>query len=343
MVIKFLNKKGQEFEIDCGEDEILLQAGLRNGVVLPYECSTGTCGSCKALAKPGTVNVNEKDLDGFKNVKISKGEFLLCQGTAKENCKILLNTDLSKSNNDDQLPFHQKAYLKDFKEVARETITANFYLSGKISFKAGQYIVVKHPSIEGYRAYSMTNFEENSDLLSLVIKNKIDGELTNYLFNSKDDEIKFDIFGPIGKATFNPLEKKNLLMIAGGTGIAGLMSILNHADQLSYFENYKIDLFFGVRKYEDFFFLDEITNLSKKYIGNFNVYFITSDEKVDSKISSCDVSNGFVHEVFENNLKSDYSERIAFLGGPSKMIDLLIPTLLKIGINPDSVRYDKFG
>ena len=68
MVIKFLNKKGQEFEIDCGEDEILLQAGLRNGILLPYECSTGTCGSCKALAKPGTVNVNEKDLDGFKNV-----------------------------------------------------------------------------------------------------------------------------------------------------------------------------------------------------------------------------------------------------------------------------------
>ena len=165
MVIKFLNKKGQEFEIDCGEDEILLQAGLRNGVVLPYECSTGTCGSCKALAKPGTVNVNEKDLDGFKNVKISKGEFLLCQGTAKENCKILINTNLSKSNNDYQLPFHQKAYLKDFKEVARETITANFYLSGKISFKAGQYIIVKHPSVEGYRAYSMTNFEENSDLL----------------------------------------------------------------------------------------------------------------------------------------------------------------------------------
>ena len=62
MVIKYLNKKGQEFEIDCGEDEILLHAGLRNGVVLPYECSTGTCGSCKALAKPGTVNVNEKDL-----------------------------------------------------------------------------------------------------------------------------------------------------------------------------------------------------------------------------------------------------------------------------------------
>ena len=50
MVIKFLNKKGQEFEIDCGEDEILLQAGLRNWVALPYECSTGTCGSCKALA-----------------------------------------------------------------------------------------------------------------------------------------------------------------------------------------------------------------------------------------------------------------------------------------------------
>jgi Flavodoxin reductases (ferredoxin-NADPH reductases) family 1 len=132
-------------------------------------------------------------------------------------------------------------------------------------------------------------------------------------------------------------------MIAGGTGIAGLMSILNHADQLRYFEDYKVDLFFGVRKYEDFFFYDEICNLSKKYNGNIKIFFITSDEKVSSKINSYDVHNGFVHEIFENNLKNDYSDRIAFLGGPSKMIDLLIPTLLKIGINPDSVRYDKFG
>ena len=343
MVIKFLNKKGQEFEIDCGEDEILLQAGLRNGVVLPYECSTGTCGSCKALAKPGTVNVNEKDLDGFKSVKISKGVFLLCQGTAKENCKILLNTNLSKSDKEKQLPFHQKAYLKDIKEVARETITANFYLSEKISFRAGQYIVIKHPSIEGYRAYSMTNFKEDSDLLSLVIKNKINGKLTNFLFNSKNDEISFDIFGPIGKAIFNPIEKKNLVLIAGGSGIAGLMSILNHADQLRYFEEFKVDIFFGVRKYDDFFFLNEICALLEKYKDNVEIYFITSDEEVSSKINSCDVHSGFVHEVFENNLKSDYSERIAFLGGPSKMIDLVIPILLRIGVSPDFIRFDKFG
>ena len=343
MVIKFLNKKGQEFEVNCDEDEILLQAGLRNGILLPYECSTGTCGSCKALAKPGTVNVNEKDLDGFKSVKISKGEFLLCQGTAKENCKILLNTNLFKSNKEEQLPFHQKAYLKDLKEVARETITANFYLSEKISFKAGQYIIIKHPSIEGYRAYSMTNFKENSDLLSLVIKNKINGKLTNFLFDSKDDELLFDVFGPIGKATFNPLEKKNLVLVAGGTGIAGLMSIINHADKLRYFEKFKVDIFFGVRKYEDFFFLNEICKLSEKYNGNIKTYFITSDEEVSSKINSFNVHNGFVHEVFEDNLKSDYSERIAFLGGPSKMIDLVIPILLRIGISPDFVRFDKFG
>ena len=153
----------------------------------------------------------------------------------------------------------------------------------------------------------------------------------------------FQIFGPVGKATFNPLEKKNLMLIAGGTGIAGLMSILNHADQLKYFEKFSADIFFGVRRSEDFFFLDEISELSKKYHDSINVYLITSDEKMRSKIDSHKVYNGLVHEIFEDNLKNDYSDRIAFLGGPSRMIDMVIPILLRIGVSPDFIRFDKFG
>ena len=35
--------------------ERLLHAGLAAGIGLPYECATGTCGSCKATVLEGSV------------------------------------------------------------------------------------------------------------------------------------------------------------------------------------------------------------------------------------------------------------------------------------------------
>ena len=47
MKINVQNKNG-ELSFDCGENESILYAGLRQGVGLPYECATGTCGTCRA-------------------------------------------------------------------------------------------------------------------------------------------------------------------------------------------------------------------------------------------------------------------------------------------------------
>ncbi|MGH7397823.1 MAG: 2Fe-2S iron-sulfur cluster-binding protein, partial [Candidatus Rokuibacteriota bacterium] len=40
-----------DFECDPGEK--ILHAALRRGVELPYECATGTCGTCKAKLVSG--------------------------------------------------------------------------------------------------------------------------------------------------------------------------------------------------------------------------------------------------------------------------------------------------
>src|SRR5690606_41748700 len=42
--------KNGEFRFECNEGEHVLYAGLRQGIDLPYECATGTCGTCKARA-----------------------------------------------------------------------------------------------------------------------------------------------------------------------------------------------------------------------------------------------------------------------------------------------------
>src|SRR5260221_367222 len=64
--------------------EKVLYAGLRAGIDLPYECATGTCGTCKAKAVAGSVHDGWPAAPGKKFVKPAAGEFLMCQCAAEE-------------------------------------------------------------------------------------------------------------------------------------------------------------------------------------------------------------------------------------------------------------------
>jgi toluene monooxygenase electron transfer component len=80
--------------------------------------------------------------------------------------------------------------------------------------------------------------------------------LFGWLFSGKAPGARLDLFGPLGKATFYPDLTRNILCIAGGTGIAGMMSILSRACRARYFDRYQGHVFFGVRTMQDTFYLD---------------------------------------------------------------------------------------
>ena len=56
MKIAIQSKRG-DAAFDCCDGETILHAGLRQGLTLPYECATGTCGTCRARVVSGDVHV----------------------------------------------------------------------------------------------------------------------------------------------------------------------------------------------------------------------------------------------------------------------------------------------
>ena len=94
-----------------------------------------------------------------------------------------------------------------------------------------------------------------------------------------------DLFGPLGAATFHPDLGKNLLCIAGGSGIAGMMSILSRATQVRHFERHTGDLFFGVRTRRDVFFLDELAAFQAQAPEALRVTIALSDEDVQTMLA----------------------------------------------------------
>ena len=74
-------------EFECEPGEKILHAGLRSGVELPYECATGTCGTCKARLTSGRTESEWPEAPGRKYFK-SEGDLLTCQSVAHDDCAL---------------------------------------------------------------------------------------------------------------------------------------------------------------------------------------------------------------------------------------------------------------
>ena len=203
------------------------------------------------------------------------------------------------------------------------------------------------PDVPGYRGYSMVNFERGTKRFEFVIKKKPGGGASEWLFKGDADGAQVQLFGPLGAATFYPNLGKNLLCIAGGSGIAGMMSILARARQERYFEQFDGHVFFGVRTYRDGFYLAELSQLAREF-PRLRVTIALSDEAVPQQAReehpALAFEQGFVHEVAGRAMQGKYQNVRAYLAGPPPAVDASIRMLLlQAKLPADHIRYDKFS
>src|SRR5581483_2184086 len=157
------------------------------------------------------------------------------------------------------VPAAHTGTLQSARLLTHDVIAFSVELERPQDFDAGQFMAVQVPTVPGYRGLSMVNYERRARRLDFVVKKKPGGRASEWLFNGGVEGSKVDLFGPLGSATFFPGLAKNVLCIAGGSGIAGMMSILERARQERYFEQYAGYVFFGVRTMNDAFYLDELS------------------------------------------------------------------------------------
>ena len=333
-------------EIECATHERILYAALRAGLGVSYECATGSCGTCKARARPGTVEGVWPQAPGHAYLKRDRGEFLMCQGAALGDCEILVPSQLDAGAGDAPRPRHMSGTLADVHSLTHDVDAFRIELDRPATFNAGQFVVLAAPGLPGYRAYSMVNYAADTDRLDFVVKHKPGGGFSSWLGPGRAGSA-LDMFGPLGKATWRPKEGKDLLCIAGGSGVAGMMSILSHAVSSGHFERRRGYLFFGVRTREDMFFADELARLVESAAGRLSVTVAFSDEQVvdrGSRIPRCiDIAQGFVHLVAGERMAGAWSDLTAFVAGPPPMVDGALRMLVMEARLPASdIRYDKF-
>jgi toluene monooxygenase electron transfer component len=342
-----VSARNRAFQFDSAPGERLLYAGLASAINLPYECGTGTCGTCKAKLIAGEIEDLWPQASGRKYLK-QPGEYLMCQCVAKTDCSLEVANFVYTMDPGACTPHHGSGTIKNVKTLAPDVMSFSLELDAPCDFDAGQFVVLEVPGVTGFRGYSMTNFERASRRFEFVIKRKPGGGATEWLFAGGAEGKKARWFGPLGTATFFPTLGKNILCIAGGSGIAGIMAILARAAHERYFDQYTGHVFFGVRTYADAFFLSELAALVADFNDKLKVVVALSDEDVPASAQAAHPTltfdQGLVHEVAARHMQGRYQNVRAYLAGPPPAVDGAIRMLLlQAKLTADNIRYDKFS
>ncbi len=294
---------------------------------------------------PATVEVRWKEAPGGARLKPEKGDILMCQTWARSDCLLRVPAELAVS--DKSRPALRRGVIREVRKLTKDVAHFDLHLSAPMTFQAGQFVVLEAAGVTGGRAYSMVNFASDIDRLALVLKRKPGGRFSDWFFGEAAGPAEVEVFGPLGRAVFRPEESRNIVCIAGGSGIAGMMSILECAAQADHFRIHKGAVFFGVRTLADTFYLERLSRYAAASHGNLDVTVALSHEAaatpLHAELPALRLAEGMVHDVAANAMAERDRNVLAYIAGPPIMVDSTIRSLIAGGIAVRDIRYDKFG
>lgn len=325
---------GSETAFECEAGDTILRAGLRSGLGLPYECNVGACGSCKVDLISGEVENNWPEAPGLSRRDIRKGRILACQCRAVSDVEISVRLDETLVPR--FTPHQQLVKLVSKTPVTQDMIQFDFRAENKADFVPGQYALLKLRGVGAPRAYSMSNLPNSDGIWSFIIRRVPDGEATAKLFESLEvgDEAMLD--GPYGNAYLREEDTRDIVCIAGGSGLAPLASILRAISANADMKN-DIRFFYGARTEADVFG-PELLDCTKALDGRYSQTIALSEGESGGAYES-----GFIHEHVQGALEGRMKDFKYYIAGPPPMTEAITRMLVidnQVDIN--NVHYDRF-
>lgn len=341
-----LNARNGAHRFSTRADERILYAGLAQAIELPYECASGTCGTCKARLVSGEIAQLWPNAPGNKYLK-SREEFLMCQCVARTDCTIEVANFVAPIDSDGYVPSIHQGEITQVERLTNDVLRIKLRIDVEMDYDAGQFAMLRFQGIDGWRAWSMANFSRGARELTFIVRRKPSGAVSELVFNEPCIGRTVEIFGPLGRAIFYPGLNRDILCIAGGSGIAGMLAILECAEQAKYFQSHRGNVFFGVRSAADAFLLQELSEIASRCGDGLDVTVALSNEpphtSLFSEYPSLSFDSGYVHEVAQRKMQGQYQYTCAYLAGPPPSVDASVRMLLMARVTTDNIRYDKFS
>src|SRR6478672_11613986 len=142
-------------ELDCREDQTILDACLREGIWLPHACTHGTCGTCKAVVLDGEVDFGDASPYALLDSERDEGAVLIC--VAMPEADTVIEGEVDVEDGVDVHPVRDyTGAVTTLDDVASDVRRVVIALDRPLAFNAGQYVQLQLPSGET-RPYSVAS------------------------------------------------------------------------------------------------------------------------------------------------------------------------------------------
>jgi aromatic O-demethylase, reductase subunit len=231
--------------VRCAPGQGILDAFLRAGRWLPNSCNQGTCGTCKVRLCSGEVDHRESPTSTLPFDERHRGWLLACQATPRTD--IVLEPLAGSALGCTTAPLRDLlAAVESVQDVARDTRRLVLTLAEPFAFRAGQHVELTVPGTEHSRRYSMANAPADNLRLELQVRREPGGVASDkWVFGRAEPGQEVAARGPLGDFWWEDDTDEPVVMLAGGTGLAPMLSMLRHA--LPRQPGREITLFHGVR------------------------------------------------------------------------------------------------
>ena len=204
-----------------------------------------------------------------------------------------------------------------------------------MTYEAGHYVSVQTPRWPRlWRRYSIANAPRPDGLLRLHVRAVAGGLVSPALVHHVRPGDPLVLGPPEGVMTADTESTRNVLCLAGGTGLAPIKAVIEALIAAPVpVRRREIVLYFGVRRHQDLYDLAELQDMEVAYPW-LQVIPAVSDEPAR------DVMSGTVPELAA---KATWADRDIYVSGPDAMIGRTVQVLRDRGAPAHLIRYDLGG
>jgi ferredoxin-NADP reductase len=235
----------------------------------------------------------------------------------------------------------QIASIRDIKPETAKVKSFTLTLPAWMRHRAGQHYDIRFTAEDGYqaqRSYSIASEPERAGEVDITVERINDGEVSTYMHDVLVPGDRIEARGPIGGYfVWEATMTEPLLLIAGGSGIVPLMSMIRHRAAAG--AKNPTSLLYSSRTFEDIIYYKELEILRSANSGLQVFHTLTRSQPADWKGYARRIDQDMLKEVARPLGKSVQ----AFICGPTLLVEAAANTLVKIGINSNQIRTERFG
>jgi len=311
--------------------ETILEAGLRAGLALPFDCRAGGCGQCVCTVLHGRFDPGAYQGAALTDAMRARGQALMCCAVALEDLELEVE-GVAALTAAAAVPVRWQGRIERMQRLSDDLMRIHVALpeGQRIAFTAGQYINIVLAD-GARRAFSFAN-PPHEPGIELHVRRIPGGRFTTTVFTTMKagDAIEFE--GPLGRFTLND-SARPILFVAGATGFAPIKSIVEDAFARGIAR--PMQLYWGTRTRASLYLVDLIERWQREH-PNFRFTPVLSEPD-----DAWTGRRGLVHEAMLAD-HPDLAGYEVYACGSVRMVEAAVPDFLAHGLGEQFCFSDAF-